>query len=114
MWLWNRAVVVEPRRTHRVARGDVYPEPRRMICASARHRHSIPSIQRQQSSNMASQVENKFMHADSESFPYTFLRDVDIPLHTYEKGLIRANVFLPKGSGPFPVIATYGPCKSRL
>ncbi|KAK0640534.1 hypothetical protein DIS24_g9271 [Lasiodiplodia hormozganensis] len=58
---------------------------------------------------MASQAENKFMHADSESFPYTFLRDVDIPLHTYEKGLIRANVFLPKGSGPFPVIATYGP-----
>ncbi|GME47280.1 uncharacterized protein LTHEOB_11430 [Neofusicoccum parvum] len=63
---------------------------------------------------MAAQAANKYIHKDEESFPYTFIRDVDIPLQTYEKGTIRCNVYLPKESAAgkvskFPVIATYGP-----
>ncbi|KAJ5833651.1 hypothetical protein N7474_001962 [Penicillium riverlandense] len=59
-------------------------------------------------------AENKFAEIDSDSFPYVFMKNVEIPLKTYEKGLLRCNVYLPKDSAPFgpktyPVIATYGP-----
>ncbi|KAJ5240511.1 uncharacterized protein N7469_002102 [Penicillium citrinum] len=59
-------------------------------------------------------AENKFAEVDSESYPYVFMKNVDIPLKTYEKGVLRCNVYLPKESAPFgykkyPVIATYGP-----
>ncbi|KAF7173646.1 hypothetical protein CNMCM5623_005884 [Aspergillus felis] len=59
-------------------------------------------------------AENKFVKIDRESFPYVFMKNVDIPLKTYEKGLLRCNVYLPKdampyGSQRYPVIATYGP-----
>ncbi|EXL97675.1 Alpha/Beta hydrolase protein [Fusarium oxysporum II5] len=59
-------------------------------------------------------VENKYLTIDKDSFPYVFIKNIDIPLKTYEKGLLRANVFLPKDAAPFgdktyPVIATYGP-----
>lgn len=60
-------------------------------------------------------AENKYLTIDKDSFPYVFIRNIDILLKTYEKGLLRANVFLPKDAAPFgdktyPVIATYGPC----
>ncbi|GMG15181.1 unnamed protein product [Aspergillus oryzae var. brunneus] len=59
-------------------------------------------------------AENKFVEVDRESFPYIFMKNVDIPLKTHEKGLLRCNVYLPKDSAPYgtqkyPVIATYGP-----
>lgn len=62
-------------------------------------------------------VENKFLEVDRENYPYVFMKNVDIPLVTHEKGLLRCNVYLPKDAAPFgtktyPVIATYGPCKS--
>ncbi|KAG8626209.1 hypothetical protein KVT40_006610 [Elsinoe batatas] len=51
---------------------------------------------------------------DSTSFPYIFIKNEEIPLKTFEKGVLRANVYLPKdavphGSQRYPVIATYGP-----
>ena len=60
-------------------------------------------------------VENKYLEIDKENFQYVFIKNIDIPLKTYETGLLRANVFLPKDAAPFgnkryPVIATYGPC----
>ncbi|KAE8307053.1 Alpha/Beta hydrolase protein [Aspergillus transmontanensis] len=59
-------------------------------------------------------AENKFVEIDRENFPYVFMKNVDIPLKTYEKGILRCNVYLPKdalpyGSQRYPVIATYGP-----
>ncbi|KAI9034801.1 Alpha/Beta hydrolase protein [Aspergillus affinis] len=59
-------------------------------------------------------AENKFVNIDRESFPYVFMKNVDIPLKTHEKGILRCNVYLPKDSVPFgsktyPAIATYGP-----
>ncbi|KAJ5660672.1 uncharacterized protein N7484_000044 [Penicillium longicatenatum] len=59
-------------------------------------------------------AENKFLKIDRDSFPYIFMKNVDIPLKTYEKGILRCNVYLPKDASPFgsmtyPVIATYGP-----
>ncbi|EEU37580.1 uncharacterized protein NECHADRAFT_53393 [Fusarium vanettenii 77-13-4] len=59
-------------------------------------------------------AENKFLEVDKDNFPYVFMKNVDIPLKTYEKGTLRANVFLPKDAAPYgsktyPVIATYGP-----
>ncbi|CAJ0547390.1 Ff.00g041440.m01.CDS01 [Fusarium sp. VM40] len=59
-------------------------------------------------------AENKFKTIDKDSFPYIFIKNIDIPLKTYENGTLRANIFLPKDAAPFgnktyPVIATYGP-----
>lgn len=60
-------------------------------------------------------AENKFLEVDRDNFPYIFLKNVDIPLKTYETGLLRCNVFLPNDAAPYggnkyPVVATYGPC----
>src|ERR1700755_3433286 len=44
---------------------------------------------------------------DTTSFDYIFEKNVDIPLKT--GGLIRANVYRPKGDGKYPAIVTYGP-----
>ncbi|KAH6652285.1 Alpha/Beta hydrolase protein [Truncatella angustata] len=59
-------------------------------------------------------AENKFLIVDGDSFPYIFMKNVDVPLRTYEKGILRCNVYLPKDAAPFgdkkyPVVATYGP-----
>jgi hypothetical protein len=59
---------------------------------------------------------NKFSEVEREKYPYIFMKNVDIPLVTHEKGLLRCNVYLPKDAAPFgtkkyPVIATYGPCE---
>lgn len=72
------------------------------------HQHRIIS-------RSVTMAENKYLTIDKDSFPYVFIKNIDIPLKTYEKGLLRANVFLPKDAAPFgdktyPVIATYGPC----
>ncbi|KAF7552183.1 hypothetical protein G7Z17_g4507 [Cylindrodendrum hubeiense] len=59
-------------------------------------------------------AENKYMEIDKDAFPYIFLKNVDIPLKSHEKGILRGNVYLPKDAAPFgskkyPVVATYGP-----
>lgn len=60
-------------------------------------------------------ADNRFLTVDRNNFPYIFMKNVDIPLKTYETGLLRCNVYLPKDAAPlgtniYPVIATYGPC----
>ncbi|KAE9574240.1 hypothetical protein CGMCC3_g9671 [Colletotrichum fructicola] len=59
-------------------------------------------------------AENKYLEVDKDSLPYVFMKNVDLPLRTYQKGFLRCNVYLPKDAAPFgperyPVIATYGP-----
>ncbi|KAF4627830.1 hypothetical protein G7Y89_g10321 [Cudoniella acicularis] len=49
---------------------------------------------------------------DDTSFPYIFEQNVDIPLIAYGKGLIRVNLYLPKGAAEgtkYPVLLTHGP-----
>ncbi|KAI8315831.1 hypothetical protein K4K59_000769 [Colletotrichum sp. SAR11_240] len=63
---------------------------------------------------MNKMAENKYLEVDKDSFPYVFMKNVDLPLRTYQKGFLRCNVYLPKDAAPFgperyPVIATYGP-----
>lgn len=48
---------------------------------------------------------------DNSSFPYIYEQNATIELKS-GKGLVRCNVYRPKGSGlerKVPVIATYGP-----
>jgi hypothetical protein len=47
---------------------------------------------------------------DSDSFPYTFEKNVTIPLKS-SSGVVRANVYRPKDSTEkkVPVLVTYGP-----
>ncbi|EDP47723.1 conserved hypothetical protein [Aspergillus fumigatus A1163] len=40
-------------------------------------------------------VENKFIKVDRESFPYVFVKDVDISLKTHEKGLAQVDWPIP-------------------
>jgi predicted acyl esterase len=47
---------------------------------------------------------------DSESYPYIFEQNVSI--HLKDSGIVRCNVYRPKGSDPqarYPVLVTYGP-----
>lgn len=39
---------------------------------------------------------NQFLQTDRETYPYVFMKNVDIPLKTSGEGVLRANVFLPK------------------
>ncbi|KAK7222952.1 hypothetical protein V2G26_010955 [Clonostachys chloroleuca] len=57
---------------------------------------------------------NKFLTIDKDNYSYIFIKNIDVPLKTFEQGLLRANVYMPKDAVPFgnkkyPVIATYGP-----
>ncbi|GLB12265.1 hypothetical protein AtubIFM57258_009546 [Aspergillus tubingensis] len=57
---------------------------------------------------------NQFLQTNRDTYPYVFMKNVDIPLKTSGRGVLRANVYLPKDAAPFgsqtyPVIATYGP-----
>ncbi|KEZ43318.1 hypothetical protein SAPIO_CDS4764 [Scedosporium apiospermum] len=45
---------------------------------------------------------------DETSFPYIFEQNVTVPLKVAD-GLIRCNVYRPKGSESVPVLVTYGP-----
>jgi predicted acyl esterase len=45
---------------------------------------------------------------DATSFPYIFEENVTIPLAN-DGGLIRCNVYRPKGVANAPVLVTYGP-----
>ncbi|KAJ5080887.1 hypothetical protein N7456_013597 [Penicillium angulare] len=45
---------------------------------------------------------------DEESFPYIFEQNVSINLKD-ESGIVRANVYRPKGTEKVPVLVTYGP-----
>ncbi|KAI9658909.1 MAG: hypothetical protein M1821_001869 [Bathelium mastoideum] len=57
--------------------------------------------------------EYKNLHVlDKDNFPYIYERDVDVPLKTFETGLIRVNVYRPKDSDSgvkYPALVTYGP-----
>jgi len=44
---------------------------------------------------------------DETSFPYIFEKNVDV--HLKAGGVVRANIFRPKGPGRHPVLVTYGP-----
>lgn len=46
---------------------------------------------------------------DKDSFPYVFEQNVDVPIKTFETGLVRVNVYRPKTSEKVPVLVTYGP-----
>jgi predicted acyl esterase len=46
---------------------------------------------------------------DNDSFSYIFEQNVDVPIKTFEKGLVRVNVYRPKTDKPVPVLVTYGP-----
>ena len=46
---------------------------------------------------------------DKESFPYVFEQNVDVPIKTFETGLVRVNVYRPKTDVKVPVLVTYGP-----
>lgn len=54
----------------------------------------------------------QLLKVDKTSFAYIFEQNVDVPLVTHEKGLIRVNVYRPKDSddgAKYPVLITYGP-----
>jgi len=53
--------------------------------------------------------EIKDLHTvDESSFPYIYEQNVAVPLKV-ANGLIRCNVYRPKGTEPVPVLVTYGP-----
>jgi hypothetical protein len=45
---------------------------------------------------------------DETTFPYIFEKNVSVPLVSTH-GVVRVNVFRPKGVDKAPVIVTYGP-----
>lgn len=45
---------------------------------------------------------------DETSYPYIFEQNVTIPLKS-SHGVVRCNVYRPKGSDKSPVLVTYGP-----
>ncbi|KAL3475237.1 hypothetical protein BJX99DRAFT_160590 [Aspergillus californicus] len=58
---------------------------------------------------------NEFLQIDRDTYPYVFMKNADILLKSFGKGVIRCKVYLPEDAVPFgsqtyPVIATYGPC----
>jgi len=61
----------------------------------------------------------KNFHTVDRSGLYIVETNVDIPLRTATKStpddplLVRANVYRPKAGQKFPVLVTYGPCKSE-
>jgi len=60
----------------------------------------------------------KDIYSIDDSGDYIVETNVDIPLRTAGKStpddplLVRANVYRPKGDDKYPVLVTYGPCKS--
>lgn len=62
----------------------------------------------------------KNLHIVDSSGAYIVELNVNIPLRTATKStpddplLVRANIYRPKSKGKFPVLVTYGPCKSAL
>ncbi|TKA76929.1 hypothetical protein B0A55_03114 [Friedmanniomyces simplex] len=46
---------------------------------------------------------------DNDSYPYIFEQNVDVPIKTFDTGLIRVNVYRPKIDKPVPVLITCGP-----
>jgi predicted acyl esterase len=45
---------------------------------------------------------------DEKTYPYIFEQNITVKLRS-NTGLVRLNVYRPKGAGKFPVIMTYGP-----
>jgi len=46
---------------------------------------------------------------DRDNYPYIFEQNVDVPITTFAKGLVRVNVYRPKVERRVPVLVTYGP-----
>ncbi|KAL3260410.1 hypothetical protein ABHI18_004615 [Aspergillus niger] len=59
-----------------------------------------------------SQQTSSITFRDDSSFPYIYEQNEDIPLRTYETGVIRANIHRPhdtESGVKYPVLVTYGP-----
>lgn len=46
---------------------------------------------------------------DKDSYSYNYEQNVDVPLKTFETGLVRVNIYRPKKNEKVPVLVTYGP-----
>ena len=60
---------------------------------------------------MPNPIRNDLHTVDETSFPYVFEQNATVELKSSD-GLVRCNVYRPKGSGPerrVPVLVTYGP-----
>ena len=60
---------------------------------------------------MPNPIRNDLHTVDESSFPYVFEQNATVELKSSD-GLVRCNVYRPKGSGPeqrVPVLVTYGP-----
>ncbi|KAK5737248.1 hypothetical protein LTR17_006860 [Elasticomyces elasticus] len=57
---------------------------------------------------MANQIRN-ISSVDDDNYPYIFEQNVDVPIKTFDTGLIRANVYRPKTDKAVPVLITCGP-----
>ena len=57
---------------------------------------------------MPNQIRNDLLKVDKDSYPYIYEENVSIPIQRIE-GLVRTNVYRPKGIEKAPVIVTYGP-----
>ena len=60
------------------------------------------------------------LHVVDTSGPYVVEQNVDVSLRTAPMSMpddpliVRANVYRPKEEGKYPVLCTYGPCKSSF
>ncbi|KAI1051866.1 hypothetical protein LB506_003079 [Fusarium annulatum] len=57
---------------------------------------------------MPNPIKEDIHTVDEESFPYIFEQNATVPLKAGD-GLVRLNVYRPKGVGKVPVLVTYGP-----
>ncbi|EEU34858.1 uncharacterized protein NECHADRAFT_55059 [Fusarium vanettenii 77-13-4] len=57
---------------------------------------------------MPNQIRNDLLKVDKDSYPYIYEENVGIPIKSIG-GLVRTNVYRPKGIEKAPVIVTYGP-----
>ncbi|KAK5721941.1 hypothetical protein LTR15_006535 [Elasticomyces elasticus] len=57
---------------------------------------------------MPNQIRN-ISSVDEDNYPYIFEQNVDVPIKTFDTGLIRVNVYRPKTEKAVPVLITCGP-----
>ena len=57
---------------------------------------------------MPNPIKSDIHKVDETSFPYIYEENATVKLRSSE-GLVRCNVYRPKGVGKAPVIVTYGP-----
>ena len=46
---------------------------------------------------------------DKDNYTYIFEQKVNVQIKTFDKGLVRVNIYRPKTDAPVPVLITYGP-----